>query len=267
MKPLAIAVILALSISLLSTGSLVNCASANPKTPFPQLAMPVEYINYTITSINGTIWAKIDGNYPIYIQSDCPVESLPMVYPMPPNTTNIQVRLNDQELSWINYTQAYPGELHHTAIGDWWMIYTVLEPVTDFFELKIHYEHPLERVNGSYLFLYDLNISPYLTEQNNNSTAYFTIRLEVDVTNIEAYMTKTDLQWVPINYTLTNEDSAVVLNIEVISEYDNVPGDLVVVFSNADEPSELPRWVLPISVLIIVILSLLLAAYLKKKNC
>jgi hypothetical protein len=74
-------------------------------------------------------------------------------------------------MSWSNYTQIYPEALHHTAVGDWWMIYSNLENVSDYFELKIHYEHPLEMINGSYLFLYDLNISPYLSsKQQLNST-------------------------------------------------------------------------------------------------
>ena len=55
-------------------GSLfVKPATANPEGSIPNLSMPVEYINYTITSINGTLWAKIDGDYPIYLlkQMDC----------------------------------------------------------------------------------------------------------------------------------------------------------------------------------------------------
>ena len=180
-KTNVIVLILALLLSTFMGCLFVKPATANPEGSTPNLSMPVEYVNYTVTSINGTLWAKIDGYYPIYLlkQMDCSFNgNLPMVYPMPPQTTNIRISLDNKEMSWSNYTQSYPGALHHTAIGDWWMIYANLENVSDYFELKIHYEHPLEMINGSYLFLYDLNISPYLSSQSNNSTAYFTIQMQ-----------------------------------------------------------------------------------------
>ena len=99
---LALTLILVLLTSALAGLGPVNLASANPDGSFSTLAMPVEYVNYTITRVNGTLWAKIDGDYPIYVlnQSDCSFNGeLPMVYPMPPGTTNIHVFLGDKELS------------------------------------------------------------------------------------------------------------------------------------------------------------------------
>lgn len=257
---LALTLILVLLASALAGLGPVNLASANPDGSFPTLAMPVEYVNYTITRVNGTLWAKIDGDYPIYLlnQSDCSFNGeLPMVYPMPPGTTNIHVFLGNNELSWINYTEAYPDALHHTAIGDWWMIYSVVSPVSNYFELKIHYEHPLEVVNGSNLFLYDLNISPYLSPQSNNSTAYFTIRMETNITNLHAYTTETDTQWNPINYTSTKAGSTQVVTIQEYSEYSKpLLGDLVVVFSDADQVPEFPIWALPAIIMAVFFVTL-----------
>ena len=228
----------------------VDFAVANPDEAFPNLAMPTEQVNYTITSINGTLWAEIDGNYPISILSSpgCIFRGdLPMVYPMPPGATNIHVFLDSQELSWTNYNQGYPGALHHTAIGDWGMISCVLSGVSDSFELKIHYEHPLQMVNGSYLFLYDLNISPYLSEQSNNSTCYFTIRMETNTTNLHAYTTATDSQWNPINFTSTQEGATTVISVAEQSTYNQpLPGDFVVEFNVVDQVPEFLLWVLPI---------------------
>jgi hypothetical protein len=242
-------------------------ATANPNNSTPSLAMPVEYINYTISKVDGSLWAKIDGNYPIYLQNtlDCGFDGdLPMLYPMPSGTTNIHVTLNNTELSWTNYTQSSPEALHHTAIGDWRMIYSLLENVSGFIDLRIHYEHPLEMVNGSYLFLYDLNISPYLSPENNNSTAYFTVRIETNSTNLNAYTTETDAKWNPIEYSTKKEGSTTVVTIQMHSEY-NKPllGDLVVVFSDADQIPEFSGWIIP--VLILLLLSCLLL-YVKKKN-
>ena len=264
---LAIMLILALLTSVVVIFQLVPSASANPDGSFPALSMPVEYVNYTITRINGTLWAKIDGNYPIYIlyQSDCAFSGeLPMVYPMPPGTTNIHVTLGDRELSWSNYTQSNPDALHHTAIGDWGMIYSVLGNVSGFFVLKIHYEHPLEVVNGSYLFLYDLNISPYLSPQSTNSTAYFAVRIEANTSDLRAYTTETDAKWNPINYTTTKEGSTSVVVIQMHSEYGKpLLGDLVVVFSDADQVQEFQSWIIPV-VVDVVLVALLL--YVKRKT-
>jgi hypothetical protein len=265
--PLAIMLILALLTSMVTSLELAPSTSANPDGSIPALSMPMEYINYSITRINGTLWAKIDGDYPIYLlnQSDCAFSGeLPMVYPMPPGTTNIHVTLGDRELSWSNYTQSNPDALHHTAIGDWWMIYSVLSNVSSFFVLKIHYEHPLEVLNGSYLFLYDLNISPYLSPHNNNSTAYFTVRMETNTSNLHAYTTETDAKWNPINYTKTTEGSTYVVAIQLHSEfYKPLLGDLVVVFSDANQESDMSGWIIPVLVDVVLVALLL---YVKRKT-
>ncbi|MGD6853180.1 MAG: hypothetical protein ACQCN6_14060 [Candidatus Bathyarchaeia archaeon] len=202
--------------------------------------MPKEYINYTITDLNGTLWAAVDGCYPIYLQGNF-TGDLPIVYPMPPQTTNISISLNNEQLSWGNLTQSYPWELHHTTIGDWWMIYTQLSNVSDFFELKIHYEHPLETVNGSYLFLYDLNISPYLSPQSNRSTAYFTICMEANTTDLKVYTALPDGKWNPIDFTLKEENATSVVGVEMVSEYSKpLLGDLIVTFPSSNQAPELP---------------------------
>ncbi len=254
----------------LASAQLVSVASANPQGSAPQLAMPIEHINYTIARINGILWAKIDGEYPIQIQRrpDCAFSGeLPMVYPMPPDTTNIHVWLGDRELGWSNYTEIYPEALHHTAIGDWWMIHSVLDNIEDSFVLKIHYEHPLERVNGSHMFLYDLNISPYLSEQNKTSTAYFTVRLEANTTDLQAYTAPPDsfaVEWQPKPYTTTTEGSLTVVSIEMYSEYsklvaDQLPGDLVVVFSEAEEVPEFSLWTVAVLSAVVLLAALLYA--------
>jgi hypothetical protein len=80
---LALFVMLFFSVSAFTGLRCTNFVSANPNGSFLALAMPVEYVNYTITHINGTLWAKIDGDYPISIlsQPDCTFKGdMPMVY-------------------------------------------------------------------------------------------------------------------------------------------------------------------------------------------
>jgi hypothetical protein len=125
------------------------------------------------------------------------------------------------------------------------MIYASLENVSDYFELRIHYEHPLEVVNASYLFLYDLNISPYLSPQSNNSTAYFSIQTPTSFTSLNVYSTETDSKWNPVNFTLTENASSKVVSVQMYSEYGKpLAGDLVVELSQDRQVSEFPLWTL-----------------------
>jgi len=245
---------------------LVNLAAANPDLSNLILAMPEEHINYTIARVNGSLWAKIDGTYPIYLLSESagdsqciPLDELSMVYPIPPATTNIHVRMNETELDWSNY----PYETHHTAIGDWIMIYCVIAPVSDYFVLKIHYEHPVQLINGSYLFLYDLNIRDYLSPRSPNSTAYFTICMETTASNLKAYTTETDSTWNPINYTTSQEGTTEIIAIQIQSEYSKpLLGDLAITFSDAEtETAAVPSWI----IIPILLVAALLAVILYRK--
>jgi len=229
--------------------------------------MPIEHINYTITAINNKLWAKIDGNYPIYAnQTNNP---LPIVYPMPPNATNIHLYIDDTELDWYNYTQVYPQQLHKTAIGNWWMVFTVLENISETFVLKIHYEHPIEKVNERFLFLYDLNIREYLSAENPQSTAYFTITFDTNITDMQVYTAPPDStpnQWQPKTYLTKNEDTQNIIKIEMHSTHNTeLPGDLVLIFSSHQTPNNIdtqPHWL--IALLLITILAIVL--YIKRKT-
>lgn len=265
MKPTVSTVVLTLLLLTICLAGLcfVSSVAANPDGEFPQLSMPVEHINYTITEISGKLWAKIDGNYPITILNPRECDVLPMVYPVPPQTTNINITLNGQELEWSNYTQTYPGSLHQTSIGDWWMVSSVLENVSGSFLLEIHYEHPLEALNGSYMFLYDLNILEYLSELNPNSTAYFTIRFEIPISDVEAYTATFDSprsSWQAKDFNMSREGSVSVMSVEMNSDYGTVlPGDLVVVVSQENQSI----WIWPLIVDVVLIAIVL---YLKRKS-
>jgi hypothetical protein len=246
---------------LTATAALANVANANPdnSTP-PIITMPEEQVNYTITKVNGTLWTKIDGTYPLRILTEadgapsCVPSELPMVYPTPPDTTNMHVKVDGTELDWDYWSQE---DKHHTAIGDWNMIYCVIAPVSERFTLEIHYEHPLEQVNGSYIFLYDLNISPYLSSWSPNSTAYFTIRFDTEVSDLRAYTTETDTVWNPINYTITKEGDTEVVAIQMYSDYSKpLLGDLAVMFSNEEIP-EFPAWIVPAVFVVVALLAAL----------
>jgi hypothetical protein len=228
-------------------------AAANP-IPVYSLEMPEEYINYTISWVNGSLWAKVDGTYPLRkFGIECQDQSvgmnqtgfiftgdaLPMVYPTPPGTTNISVKVDETELDWSNYTQTFPDALHYTAIGDWPMISCTIHPVPDQFMLKIHYEHPVLLMNGSYTFLYDLNISPYLSPWSNKSTAHFNIRFETGYTDLQTNTIAVDGTLNPVEYTVTKEDAAETVSLQVVSEYSQpLPGDLLISFHEGKDSEQ-----------------------------
>ena len=212
------------------------------QTSLPLLAMPEEYLNYTISAVNGTLWAKIDGLYPMHLSPESGTDTLPMLYPTPPGTTNIHVKLGDSELSWSNYSEIDPAALHHTDIGDWQMIYCLVAPVSGDFVLKIHYEHPVQVINGTYTFLYDLNISPYFSEANAKSTAHFRIRLETNCSGVNVYTTGFNGTWTPMNYTSSKDSNGETVTFDVVSEYDKLLGDIAVTLADAQVP-EFPAWI------------------------
>lgn len=215
------------------------------------LSMPEENINYTISCINGSLWAKVDGTYPLYeFDVECrdqllwtnntvftfTGDTLLMVYPTPPRTTNISLKIDETELNWSNYTQIYPDATHHTALGDWPMISSTIHPIVDNFTLKIHYEHPIEHVNGRYTFLYDLNISPYMSPWSNKSTAYFNIRFETNYTDLHVNTITVNGKLNPVNYTIIKENKTETLELQVVSEYSKpILGDLLISFTESGE--------------------------------
>ena len=275
---LAAACISALFFSSVAGITLTHSAAASDMPSLLRIGMPIEYVNYTVIRENGTLWAKIDGTYPLhvvfepadtsnldnasfYVTSD----ELPLVYPTPPGTTNIHVKIDETELDWSNFTQIYPSALHHTAIGDWSMINCTITPIPDDFVLKIHYEHPLEAINGTYLFLYDLNISPYLSPANPNSTAIFTIHTPTDYPIAQAYTTGLDSAWKTKNYTIAQEGTSETITIEVFSEYAKpLAGDLVVTFSDFTTQAnpQFSPWI--VALLFIIAALIALIAYRKK---
>jgi hypothetical protein len=228
-------------------------AAANPTTGY-LLEMPEEYIDYTISWVNGSLWAKVDGTYPLTKSTiECEDQALsgdgswftftgdtlPMVYPTPPGTTNISVKMDETELEWSNYTQTFPDETHYTAIGDWPMISCTIHPVPEQFTLRIHYEHPILLMDGSYTFLYDLNISPYLSPWSNKSTAHFNITFETDITDLQAHTIATDGTLNPVEYTVTKDNETETVSLQVVSEYSEpLPGDLLIAFHEGNKSGQ-----------------------------
>ena len=204
------------------------------------VSMPVEYVNYVVSTINGTLWATVDGTFPMQIPQAQVGQGLPMVYPAPPGVTNISLKLNGQPVDFSNLTQSTPEALHYTYLGYWPMILFIIQPASANFVLTIHYQHPIVWADERDMFLYDLNISPYLSNSSATSAAHFTVVFKAGCTNIKVYtvagdrsIPRNDVR-TPVNFTLSSNNGTQVASFTMTSDYAKpVLGDELVTFSTA----------------------------------
>ena len=85
------------------------------------------------------------------------------------------------------------------------------------------------------MFLYDLNISPYLSPWSNKSTAYFSIKFETNYTDLQVNTIATSGTLKPVDYTTTKQDETETVTLQIVSEYEEpLLGDLLITFT----PSE-----------------------------
>ncbi len=244
-------------------------AIPTPLTTDPQgplLSMPQEYLIYTIEERNGSQWAIVDGAYPIYCPNAEKVSSISMVYPVPPATTNITFNLNSSNLSWSILTEQFPNTLHHTVLGDWAMISTEFN-LSSFFTLSIHYEHPVMLTNGSYQFLYDLNIESYLSSYCPNSTAFFTLKTEKPLPNFEIFKIPNDTSREEKNYATQSDGSQQILTFEVTSEFNKtLPGDVLFTFSNNETIQEVTHSTEILSSVALAAIAAVALVYFKRRK-
>ncbi len=244
---------------------------ADEQSTFQSISMPVEYVNYTVSSVNGSLWATVDGVYPMQIPPASVGQELPMVYPTPPGVTNISVELNGQNVVYSNLTQSYPDALHYTYLGNWSMILVTIQPTSSSFLLTIHYQHPIMQANGTDMFLYDLNISPYLSNSSTASTAYFTVLFQTNCSDINVYtvpgdesIPRNDVR-TPVNFTLSKENGVQTVSFNIVSDYSEpVPGDELVTFHES-QTTQVPEFPLSATVLPLVVAAGFLIVLLQKR--
>jgi hypothetical protein len=245
---------------------------ADSQSTLQIISMPVEYINYTISTVNGSLWATVDGTYPMQIPTDWVGHELPMVYPTPPGVTNISLELDGQKVDYSNNTQTYPDMLHYTYLGMWQMMLFTIQAASPEFLLTIHYQHPILQANGTYMFLYDLNISPYLSNASGESTAHFNIFFQTNCSDINVYMVPGDSSIprdntrTPVNFTISKDNSTQTVVFNLTSDYSlPVPGDELVTFrASQNQVPEFSPWTIPLLLSLMVAAGLLV--YFKKRR-
>jgi len=198
--------------SVIVEGQLVIPAEANP-IPTPTLIMPEEYINVAISLIDENLLAKVDGTYP-FLNLD--YDTVRMDYPLPPNATNVSVKMDETLLDWT-----YNNKNYSTVIGDWPMInWTISLTPFQNFTIKTYYEHHVPIIDGNYTFLYAMGTGRYLDTYAKETTAYVNIRMEANYTNLHVYtvgFTNGTWTWNPINYTIITDNTSDIITVEVVS--------------------------------------------------
>ena len=231
--------LVAVGLSRIDFGFCQTSGQQDQTNELPLLTMPQEYLNYTVTEVNGALWAVVDGVYPMHLSN---ITFLPMVYPTPPGTTNMHIKLDGTELSWINYSDIDPTDLHYTDIGNWQMVYCVINPSAQDFVLQIHYEHPIQIINGSFTFLYDLNIDSYLSPSSPNSTAHFRVQLPSNTTGMKVFTTGFEGKWTSKDFNSTKTDQGETVTFSIVSKYaEPLLGDIAFVL-NGNLVPEFSEW-------------------------
>ncbi|MEM0253453.1 MAG: NosD domain-containing protein [Candidatus Bathyarchaeia archaeon] len=241
----------------------------------PLVAMPREYINCAICLIGSETWARVEGVYVMrkifgagerfHVNSHEYLvlsDELSMAYPMPPKSRNISIKIDGLTISWSNYTEINPQALYLTALGKWPMIRFKIDKTPNNFTLRVYYEYPLSKVNGSYIFLYALNVSPYLTPWSPNSTAILTIRMETPYEDLGVYLVSPTGIWHPLNYTIMDESGVKSIRLQLVSEYPNpIQGDIVIKFTTMTQQN----WLWIIVVITVIAITTALAYMLKQR--
>lgn len=206
----------------------VAFVTANP-IPIPTLSMPEEYINATLSVVDGKLFARVDGIYPFHNVNYTTVR---MDYPAPPDATNISVKMNETSLEWTYDNATYP-----TVIGDWPMINWTISSLPNFayFTIETSYEHHIPITNGTRTFLYAMGTGRFLKTYAKQTTAYVNIRMETNYTDLDVYTigyVNGAWTWKPANYTVIQEDTTEIITLNVTSSMFNpLIEDLMLTFS------------------------------------
>jgi hypothetical protein len=191
---------------------------ANP-IPIPTILMPEEYINATISRIDGVLLARVNGTYPF---NNLGLDFVFMFYPVPPDADKISVKINETALSWNWY-----GDQYQTIIGVWPFIWWIIDPVPNEFAVNTYYEHSVPLIDGNYTFLYAMGTGKYLDYYAKETTAYVSVKISKDVADnkslIDVYTigynsTTEEWTWKPAEYNITNGGEIWIVTLTVVSE-------------------------------------------------
>jgi hypothetical protein len=271
-------VFLLLTLYMVTFGDLqtVNTAKAYPTYGIPpKVNVPETNINATIFRVDEAFWVKIDAEYKmhaVYALGDSYIaentgmgliadpspyvtvvvtqDTLEAHYPIPFNATKISVRVDGREVELQQDTHGY----FHLFDANLPEINWTVSPVSRDFDVTVHYEHPISKTSevfsylGDYAFTLPLygrygcsNISYPLYSWYGYSPNKYSIQIESDLNELQAYSIDTRGTLTPVNHTLIDgEAGRITITFSQEEESPSVHGAVVVFNVPAEENMTFP---------------------------
>jgi hypothetical protein len=291
-------IFLLLTLYMVTFGDLqtVNTAKAYPTYGIPpKVNVPETNINATIFRVDEALWVKIDAEYKmhtVYALGDSYIaentgmgliadpspyvtvivtqDTLEAHYPIPFNTTHISVWLNGEEVESQIDSRGY-FHIFDTNLQE---INWTVSPVPRDFVVAIHYELPISKTSPTYTYLGDYaftlplfgrygcsNISYPLYSWYGYSPNKYSIQIESDLTELQAYSIDTRGTLTPLNNTLI-DGKAGRMTIAFSREEKSPSVHGAVVVFNVPEEETLPFPTVPVAAVSVAVVALVVAGLL-----
>jgi len=178
--------------------------------------------------------AKVRGVYPFHLWSIADTENLEnlmerarsemaMIFPVPPNSENISVKIFGENIEWVWTDDNYPTELGNFPIFKWkfripenmiktWISGTWGGVYSDTFNVVVEYAYQLPLENRRYVLLYSLGAAGSLAPYNyleGGASAYIETKLAKEVENIGVRLTKYENYPFDSSTNIDNENNRV----------------------------------------------------------
>jgi parallel beta-helix repeat protein len=222
-----ISTIIALLLVLAFASALPIPVKANPISP-PAVEMYEEYIDVEIFTTNETVYAKVHG---VYLFSENEFGSLPMLYPLPPDSTDVKVFVNGNKTKW-----EYNDTTYSTYLGDFSMINWTIVPAPKQFTLEVEYCHQIPKLDRNFAYLYSMSARGYVPWHYGKTTAYISVTVDFpDVFNPNTYMVSySGVNWIrnPVGHETSKKNTTLIIETKRTAKY--FGEDFLLIFQRGD---------------------------------
>lgn len=212
--------------------------SANP-VPYPLISMPQEYIYANLTVSDENAYARVNTTYP-FTEND--FRTVSMSYPLPINSTNVNVKVSGNETYWW-----YTNQTYETVYGNMPVINWTISPAPNQFVVNVNYDHEVPKVGQNFTYFYAMGtwkslegiyskrLTAYVTVDVNNMNISDTETLEVSVYQIGCNSITGEWIWKLLNYGMSKNNEIFRISVTVESfPFTPILDDLVIALKKAE---------------------------------